>query len=53
MYLSTLPYPKTRWGPAHFDPDGGKRFLYARVLFCCQLFREGVAHLAKVRSVTQ
>ncbi len=38
-----------RWGEAHFDRDGSKRFLYARVLFACQLFREGVAHLAKVR----
>ena len=38
-----------RWGEAHFDRDGSKRFLYARVLFSCQLFREGVAHLAKVR----
>lgn len=38
-----------RWGEAHFDRDGSKRFLYARVLFCCQLFREGVVHVAKVR----
>jgi hypothetical protein len=37
-----------RWGEAHFDRDGSKRFLYARVLFSCQLFREGIAHLAKV-----
>ena len=29
-----------RWGEGHFDRDGSKRFLYARVLFTVQLFRE-------------
>lgn len=34
-----------RWGPTHFDPNGRKPLTYARVLFCYQLFREGVYYL--------
>jgi hypothetical protein len=49
MTMSNLSCPQIlRWGEQYFDPDGGRAFLYARILFICQLFREGVLHLYKV-----
>jgi len=34
-----------KWGPKYFDPQGRRPLNYARVLFCCQLFQEGVYYL--------